>query len=289
MEGRRQHVLEIAQQLFLENGFAQTSIQDIIKAAHISKGTFYNYFASKNECLIAILSHAQKEAFERRKQLLLANRKDDQRILAKQIVIRMQVNKEQNLLPLFGFVFHSKDEELRSFAKTYHLYEIAWLSERFTAVYGEEINDFAVDCAVFVLGLTQQYSLVWSFYVDEEVATNQLIMFILRRMKAVVTDFIQEKESFIHPDLLSQVETVRGLSHGGDHLIKQFKNFEEKYLIDDSIGKQYVQFIVTELIKDQPRIYLLQSIIDSLWERYKGTNQAEEITALKEDLLNEYF
>src|SRR5699024_5405698 len=208
MEKRRLEVMQVAQRLFLEKGFVQTSIQDIIKTANISKGTFYNYFASKNECLIAILKYAEKEACERRKQLLSGNRIDDRTIFAKQIVIRMQVNREQNLLPLFGFVFHSKDNELRQFAKTYHLHEVAWVSGRFIDIYGPEIYPFAIDCAAFILGLSQQYSLIWSFYVSEEVNTERLITFILKQMNAVVANFVKEKESFIHEQLFTQVEAI---------------------------------------------------------------------------------
>lgn len=285
MESRRQQVLQVAQALFLERGFAQTSVQHIIKKANISKGTFYNYFASKNDCLIAILHYAQQEAFERRKQLVMNEPKDDERIFAKQIVIRMRVNKEQNLLPLFGFVFHSKDPELRTFAKTYHLYEIAWLSERFIDLYGENITNYAIDCAIFVLGLTQQYSLAWSYYISEEVNIEQLIMFILKKMRAVVAHFTQEKESFIHQDLTSQVEDIWKWSNVENEVIQQLKQFEVNYLLRDEVSIQYVRFITEELVRKHPRVHVVKSIMKTLVERHNHTEHASEVHRLNELIL----
>ena len=64
MNDRKQHVIKMAHQLFIERGFQNTSIQDILEYSGISKGTFYNYFSSKNELLIALF----KEIFKRIKK-----------------------------------------------------------------------------------------------------------------------------------------------------------------------------------------------------------------------------
>lgn len=47
MHERKKQVLRAAHQLFIDKGFHQTSINDIIEYSDISKGTFYNYFSSK--------------------------------------------------------------------------------------------------------------------------------------------------------------------------------------------------------------------------------------------------
>ena len=44
---RRGEILDTAQQLFYQKGYQQTSVQDIIDAIGIAKGTFYHYFGSK--------------------------------------------------------------------------------------------------------------------------------------------------------------------------------------------------------------------------------------------------
>ncbi|MBQ3291458.1 MAG: TetR/AcrR family transcriptional regulator [Mogibacterium sp.] len=47
----KDRIIGTAWELFREKGFGETTINDIIKAAEISKGTFYYYFRSKDDML----------------------------------------------------------------------------------------------------------------------------------------------------------------------------------------------------------------------------------------------
>lgn len=50
-EMRKESIMQTAQKLFFEKGYADTSIQDILDELSISKGGFYHYFDSKNALL----------------------------------------------------------------------------------------------------------------------------------------------------------------------------------------------------------------------------------------------
>lgn len=50
-ENKKRELLETAEKLFLEKGYEQTSIDDILRECGISKGGFYHYFKSKDEML----------------------------------------------------------------------------------------------------------------------------------------------------------------------------------------------------------------------------------------------
>lgn len=52
----RQAIIAAARQEFSRQGFRETSIADIMTAAGLGIGTFYNYFASKEEILRALLT-----------------------------------------------------------------------------------------------------------------------------------------------------------------------------------------------------------------------------------------
>lgn len=54
LAARRQQILDAARTCFLRNGFHQTSMQDVIKAAGLSVGAVYRYFPSKYELITAI-------------------------------------------------------------------------------------------------------------------------------------------------------------------------------------------------------------------------------------------
>lgn len=50
---RRQEIIEKALKLFLDNGYEQTAVADIVRSSGIAQGTFYLYFSTKHEVLEA--------------------------------------------------------------------------------------------------------------------------------------------------------------------------------------------------------------------------------------------
>ena len=53
-EIRRDQLLDAAEKLFAEKGYAETTVLDIAEAAGVAKGTFYLYFPSKEHCMVAL-------------------------------------------------------------------------------------------------------------------------------------------------------------------------------------------------------------------------------------------
>jgi len=54
-ENRREEILRTAMDLFSKKGFELTTVEDITRAAHVAKGTFYNFFAKKEDVLLYFL------------------------------------------------------------------------------------------------------------------------------------------------------------------------------------------------------------------------------------------
>lgn len=54
-EKRKQELLQIAYQLFVQKGYEETSIDEIIARASIAKGTYYYHFPSKEATLEAVI------------------------------------------------------------------------------------------------------------------------------------------------------------------------------------------------------------------------------------------
>ena len=53
----RQHIVEVANRLFYQRGYNQTSFTDIAEAAEIPRGNFYYYFKTKDEILEAVVDY----------------------------------------------------------------------------------------------------------------------------------------------------------------------------------------------------------------------------------------
>src|SRR5438309_141945 len=56
---RKQRIVSVAMRLFAERGFAETRVEDITEAADVGKGTFFNYFPSK-EAIFLGFGEAQR-------------------------------------------------------------------------------------------------------------------------------------------------------------------------------------------------------------------------------------
>jgi AcrR family transcriptional regulator len=69
-ESRRDDILRAALGIFREAGFDKTSVESITRAAGISKGSFYNYFESKEKVYEAVVSDIAMKTVEAAKEIL---------------------------------------------------------------------------------------------------------------------------------------------------------------------------------------------------------------------------
>ncbi len=60
-EEKRKQIFEACVEEFAEHTFSEASINQIIKAAGISRGSFYQYFADKEDCYMYLLGEIAKE------------------------------------------------------------------------------------------------------------------------------------------------------------------------------------------------------------------------------------
>ena len=59
-----EHILSVASDLITENGFANVSMNDIVKATGLSKGGIYWHFKSKDDIIIAVVDRIFTEQIE---------------------------------------------------------------------------------------------------------------------------------------------------------------------------------------------------------------------------------
>lgn len=58
---KRKKIIDKAWELFIKNGYEETKVEDITRELGISKGSFYTYFATKDELLYEVLGKIKKE------------------------------------------------------------------------------------------------------------------------------------------------------------------------------------------------------------------------------------
>lgn len=280
MKDRKRQVTRTAQKLFVEKGVTNTSVQDIIDKSQISKGTFYNYFSSKNECLIAILENIHDETLLKRREILVGQNIANKDILAKQISIRIMINREHNLIPIFQAVHHSGDLDLKAAVKRYQLAEFAWLTERLIDVYGDESISIAPDCAVIMHGIIQHMMHIGRNWSKRKITPTELIDFTIRRMDAVVANMIKTKDNFFEEDIFLG-ENVNKKVYTKSEILAQMDEFNRTVSeTPTSDSNQLIQFIIEEINAEIPRVAIMESVNRSFREAFTGTNeenQAEEL------------
>ncbi len=69
LDRRRHQVFAASMHLFLENGFQETSMQEIAAAAGMGKSTLYDYFKNKDEILLSVVEDGIYDLTERAKQI----------------------------------------------------------------------------------------------------------------------------------------------------------------------------------------------------------------------------
>ncbi len=75
-EVRRREIVVTATELFLAREYEKTTMNDVMKALDIAKGTIYHYFPSKEKLLEAVVDYLAEGYVERRKSELESTKGD---------------------------------------------------------------------------------------------------------------------------------------------------------------------------------------------------------------------
>ncbi len=113
-ERTKQGLLKIAYSLFISRGYENTSVDDIIEAAGIAKGTYYYHFESKEQTLEAVIGMMIEQEAEAARQVLGSDAPVPQKIAG--IIASLRPRQEE--LPIEGALM--KPENALMHAKIKH-------------------------------------------------------------------------------------------------------------------------------------------------------------------------
>jgi AcrR family transcriptional regulator len=290
MNDRKQHVIRSAHQLFIEKGFQATSIQDILDFSGISKGTFYNYFSSKNELLIALIKMIYKKLDQDRNELLIGQNPSNIDIFIKQIELQMHTNRANKLISLFEEVFFSKDEDLKNFIKQGQLKMLRWTYERFIDIFGESKKPYLLDCSIMFMGILNHNLKYYGMAKESKSSIHQVVKYSVERIVHLVDEVSKTGDQLLSPELLERWlpdhkncdKAFQLKLHDAVLELKSLFNKNEEHV-------KYVElidFIQDELIYSKnPRKFLIESALHSLNSVF-GNNQLEKLEKMIADYHN---
>ncbi|MFD1706118.1 TetR/AcrR family transcriptional regulator [Siminovitchia sediminis] len=193
---KKQLIMEKAIELFANQGFEATSVQQITEQCGISKGAFYLSFKSKDELMLALLDHFMEQ-------------------ILSDIDYLVRNSEAEDLLYLFYKTMFQSIEQRTDFAKIFLKEQIQTFNEKFMEsmysydklfdmvilsmieqVYGESIEQSKYDLIYCVKGFLSTYSqflLLYHVPVDIELLSKSLAEKTNILAKYTTTPFISHE------------------------------------------------------------------------------------------------
>ncbi len=294
MNDRKQQVMKKAYRLFIEKGFQATSIQDILDYSGISKGTFYNYFSSKNELLIVIFKTIVKKLENERNALLVGQNPSSIEIFIKQIELQLKENEKNKIFPLFEEIIVSNDPDLKQLMKHGQLRMIKWLYSRFIDIFGESKKPYLLDCAIMFLGILYMNSKYYAMAYNSTVSIHQMVRYSVARLVKIVEEVAEADDQLIKPELLTSwlpdfEKTDNAFKQELCYAVLALKKAmshnkeQEKYM-------ELLDFVLDELVHTKnPRKYLIESVLLSMKadQSFAGKDEVQKLHQLVSDYFTE--
>ncbi len=294
MYTRKQNVIKAAHQLFIEKGFLATSIQDILDYSGISKGTFYNYFSSKNELLIGIYKTIYSQLDKDRNELLIGKDPSNIEIFIKQLEMQMIANRKNKFINIYEEVVASNDADLQQFVRIIRLNTLRWYYNRFIDIFGEDKKPYLLDCAIMFQGIIQhnlQYNRM-AYETGEKV--SQVVRYSVGRLMKMVEDVSKSGEQLLEPEHLEKwlpncSKNNQGFKNELLDCVGVYRKAISKSLQNVDEQEKYIElldFIQEEFLHSRsPRKFLIKSALSSL----NGQPILKKEIQVLEQLIEDYF
>lgn len=284
MNKRKRQVIEASLQLFIEKGFQKTSIQDILDKAQISKGTFYNYFSSKNDCMLAIMEQRRYEASLLRNEMIAEKDKTDIDILVKQSTVFAEINERQNLMAVFEEIFHSGDPELKEIVSFHKSHELEWLTNRFIDVFGEASRPYAYECAVIFLGMKQHITMTWRETHHKRLDPLIVSKLAMRNIQAILPQMIKTKEVLLDAQAYYIMnEKLAPITITKQQLADDLQVFQKELQASSqsfTSGEELCDCLLQELLREQPRYAVINALLKPFREAFENTPFQRDVQEL---------
>lgn len=202
MNDRKQRVVKIAHELFIEKGYQATSIQDILEYSGISKGTFYNYFSSKSDLLIALFQMIYSKLEQERNELLIGQEPSNINIFIKQMELVLQTNRNNKLFTLFEEVIFINDIDVKHFIKQGNFKMLNWLYSRFLDIFGESKEPYLLDCAIMFIGILHHNIKYYDLAEELDLSVHEVVKYSVERVVNIVEEVSLSGVQLIKPEVL---------------------------------------------------------------------------------------
>ncbi|EAC8015766.1 TetR/AcrR family transcriptional regulator [Listeria monocytogenes] len=193
MKEKKQRIIKSAKEVFQKQGYLKTSVQDMVDAAGISKGTFYNYFASKEELAIVIFKQEYSVLHQRLEYTMAQDgAKKDNFTECLKIIIHFYTENGEILNITFSQTMI--DDDFNAFLQNVRLKNMEWVKYQLLEVYGEETKPYINDITMLLSGMAAMYVFASGSKNVNTGLIERAIPYVVRRLDALVKDILESGE-----------------------------------------------------------------------------------------------
>ncbi|SEQ76626.1 TetR/AcrR family transcriptional regulator [Piscibacillus halophilus] len=275
MNDKKKRIIKGSIELFAHKGFHATSVQEIVDQANVAKGSFYNYFESKEDLIVSIYDYYYVTILERMKEA--QKEQDPRQSLIKQFEIYFNFIIENK--PLIVMLLRDQvplGQNAESFIIQTRQQNFNWSKANILAIYGDSIKPFENDAAVLLEGMIHCYT-SWIVVDEKTIDRRQLPKFLLNRLENVCQGMMNEEE---HP----AIQRLPNVFEQSALLLTKIRQLIHSAIQDPSKALEALDVIEQEVQKENPQNIIIESMLDHL-KKFSALN--DEVLTLEETLERE--
>lgn len=211
MKSKKEQILNVSLSLFLEKGYDNTSISDILSNLDIARGTLYYHFESKEAIMDEIIERSIKSVIEE----------------AKGIVFRKGMTVQEKMFTLFSSTSMKRlsGRELM----------IDYLNQPQNALFHEKINRSFIQKIVPLLGDIIKEGVEEGIFINAyPYESAEMILVMIVGFMDVYYDNVDENDIKRRTEsLLYNMERILGVKEGSFDMFKSLSLYEERGEINE--------------------------------------------------------
>lgn len=290
MQDKRLTIITEATSLFSEKGFHATSMQEVADRSHVSKGTIYTYFSSKEDLLLSIFKFFQ-ENIQRHLEGASQSDLNAQEKFVQQIYILL---RESLIYKAFFKMQHR--EQLISSQKSIQTYLMQsrfelfkWYESLLKQVYGEALEPYLTECTLLLDSIITGF--LRFIMINEDVLDlEKAATYIAKRVDNMVQAMLSEKETPILPNALFDQMKNQFIQYDIENetnvseVLKKMGQILEQLDLDEDKKKELTNsllYLEDELKTESPKKFLFKGLLSN----FEGIEVLELCRRKIEDLL----
>lgn len=276
MDDKQRHIANSALRLFIQKGTEPTSLQDVFESANISKGTFYNYFSSKDELILGIIKETYAKIRQEVEEVLFGKLVSDPAIFQKQLETYLTQIHAYNLYDLMRSIRQGQNRELRKLIFIEEQKDIEWMAKRLVETKGEDIEVYSYEAMTLYYGMLQ--TIVISYNVKQKpIEFKRVIQLTFRYLELILSEMKESKQTLFsnqdderiskQPIIIELKETLRKASPNDKVLIEGLVEELER----TEIRMQIIHALNTSLSSDVAELKAKLNQYTAKFSTYKKT------------------